>query len=95
MGGAYPGTLPPKIRLAVIVQAILVAATAGLTISVAGLAPPEWSSAPRWSAWVVVAFSAVCVVLNAITPSAGERRIWLPVTLVMCGSSLVVAVTAA
>ena len=35
------------------------------------------------------------VVLNSITPSAGERRTWVPVTLVMLASSLVVAITAA
>jgi hypothetical protein len=35
----------------------------------------------------------VSLVLNAITPSAGERRIWVPVTAVMLGTALIVALT--
>jgi hypothetical protein len=34
----------------------------------------------------------VSLVLNAITPSAGERRIWVPVALALLATSLVVAV---
>ena len=38
--------------------------------------------------------SALGVVLNAISRSAGERRIWVPVTLGMLVTSLLVAVNA-
>jgi hypothetical protein len=44
-----------------------------------------------WAIWAVVGFSALSLALNAITPSAGERRIWVPVAAVMLASSLVVA----
>ncbi|MGK2851992.1 MAG: hypothetical protein ACSLFN_13920 [Candidatus Limnocylindrales bacterium] len=44
-----------------------------------------------WLIWVVVVFSAAGVFLNAISRSAGERRIWVPVTFVMLMSSLLVA----
>jgi hypothetical protein len=46
-----------------------------------------------WLIWLVVAFSAISVVVNTITPSARERRLWAPVALVMLVSSLVVAVS--
>ena len=39
-------------------------------------------------------FSAFAVVLNAISRSAGERKIWVPVSLVMLISSLLVALGA-
>jgi hypothetical protein len=45
--------------------------------------------------WVVVAISVASVVLNVITPSPGERRIWVPVTVVIFVCSLFVALTAA
>jgi hypothetical protein len=35
--------------------------------------------------------SALAVVLNAISRSAGERRIWVPVAVVLLVSSLLVA----
>jgi hypothetical protein len=40
---------------------------------------------------VVVAISAIALVLNLITPSAGERKRWAPIALAMLASSLVVA----
>ena len=41
------------------------------------------------SVWVVVAFSAMSLVLNSITPSAGERAIWAPVALLLASSAAV------
>lgn len=42
--------------------------------------------------WVVVAFAAVSVVLNVMTPSEGERLVWTPVALLLLASSIVVAI---
>ena len=94
MGGVFPDRLPPAMRVMAIAQATLLAAMAGLMLSFAGLALPQWSGAPVWLGWAVVAFSVVSLVLNSITPSAGERRIWVPVAIVMLGSSLTVMLTA-
>jgi hypothetical protein len=47
-----------------------------------------------WLIWVAVAVSALSVLLNAITRSTGERRIWLPVALTLLLSSVTVALTA-
>ncbi len=95
MGGAFPGPFPPRLRIAALVQAALLALTIPIVLSRAGLVLPAWSEAASWLIWPVIAIAVVALVLNAITPSAGERRIWVPVTLVMVVSSLVVAVTAA
>ena len=93
MGGAFPGRFPPRLRVAALVQAALLAVTAGIVLSRAGLLLPAWSDAARWLIWVVVAIALLALVLNSISRSAGERRIWVPVALVMLASSLVVAVT--
>src|SRR5687768_5008400 len=91
MGGAFPGQFPPELRIAAMVQAVLLAALAAVILSRAGLILPGWSRASRWLAWVVVAFSVVSFILNLITPSAGERAIWAPTAFLLLISSIVVA----
>ena len=95
MGGAFPGRFPTRMRVAAVVQAALLAITVAIVLSRAGLVLPTWSEAAAWLIWPVVALALVAVVLNAITPSAGERRIWVPVALMMLAFSLVVALSAA
>jgi len=93
MGGAFPGKFPPELRIAALVQAVVLAGLAAIVLARVGLASPKWSRAARWLIWVVVAFSALSFVLNMITPSAGERAIWAPVALVMLICSVIVAVS--
>ncbi len=95
MGGAFPGRFPPVMRLAAVAQAILLGLMAAVVLSRAGLMLPQWSQASGWLTWVIVAFTAIGVVLNTISPSAGECRLWVPVTLVLVASSLTVALTGA
>ena len=94
MGGAFPGRFPPRMRIAAVVQAVLLGLVAAIVLAGANLVFPMLDSELRWLLWVPVAISAAAVVLNLITPSAGERRIWVPVSLVLLASSLVVALTA-
>ena len=91
MAGAFPGRFPPRLRVAALVQAALLAGAVVVVLARAGLVMPEWSAAADWLIWLVVAFSGVSLLLNAISPSAGERRIWTPVAGVMLATSLVVA----
>jgi hypothetical protein len=67
-------------------------ALAGVVLSRAGVALASWSRASRWLIWVVVGFSTLSLVLNVITPSAGERAIWAPVATLMLISSVTVAI---
>ena len=91
MGGAYPGRFPPPLRVAAIVQGVLIGLLALIVLSAAGLVAPDLVAAYSWLIWIPVAVSAVAVVLNAISRSAGERRIWVPVAAVLLVSSMVVA----
>ena len=93
MGGAFPGQFPPELRVAAVVQAVILAGLALVVLARAGVTLPKWSRTSRWLIWVVVAFSAVSLVLNTITPSVGERAIWVPVALVMLICSVIVAVS--
>ncbi len=93
MGGRSPGRFPPAMRVAAVGQAVLLAVIAVVVLSDARLFLPQLTGMFPWLIWLVVAFSAVSVVLNVLTPSARERRIWAPVTLVMLVSSLIVALS--
>lgn len=91
MGGAFPGQFPPAMRVAAIVQAAILIGLAAVVLARAGLMLPGWHKASRWLMWLVVAFSALSLVLNLITPSAGERAIWAPVAFLLLISSVTVA----
>jgi hypothetical protein len=91
MGGKFPGRFPTSMRVVAVVQAIILVLLAAVVLARAGLALDSWAQASSWLIWVVVAFSGVSLVLNSISSSAGERRTWVPVAVVMLGSSLVVA----
>ena len=91
MGGRYPGILPRTMRVSAVGQAALLAALAVYVLSAAGLVLPSLARTLPGLIWAVVAFSALSLVLNAMTPSAGERRIWVPVATEMLLTSLIVA----
>jgi hypothetical protein len=95
MGGAFPGRFPRRMRVVALLQAALLAVTVAIVLSGAGLILSAWSETAQRLIWAVVVIALVAVVLNAISPSAGERRIWVPVALVMLVCSLLVALTAA
>ena len=94
MGGVFPGRFPPRMRVAAVVQAELLGLVAAIVLASANVVFQMLDPELRWLIWLPVAVSAAAVVLNLITPSAGERRIWVPVSLVLLASSLLVALTA-
>jgi hypothetical protein len=91
MGGAFPGSYPPAMRAGALVQALMIAALAGVVLARVGIVLPGWTSVAKRVIWLVVALMTVALVLNLITPSGGERAVWGPVALLMLLSSLVVA----
>lgn len=91
MGGAFPGQFPPALRVGALVQAALLAGMVAVVLSRAGIVLPRWSRVSRWLIWVVVVFSVLSLLLNLITPSAGERAIWAPTAFLLLVSSAIVA----
>jgi len=39
-------------------------------------------------AWVAVGYSAMAVLLNAVSPSGGERAVWVPVSVLLLACAL-------
>ncbi len=92
MGGRYPGQYPREMRVAAVGQAALLAALAVFVLSAAGLVLPTMADTLPLLIWAVVVFSAFSLAVNAISPSPRERRIWVPVAIVLLVTSLIVAV---
>ena len=91
MGGAYPGRLPPRMRGVAVASAALLTGMAGVVAARAGLALPRWRRPAHRLIWGVVAYAVLGVALNAATPSARERVLWLPVCIALAVCALVVA----
>lgn len=91
MGGGRPGRFPPGLRVLAVVQAVVIAMLALIVLSAAGIAAPEVVDDLPWLVWLPVVVSGASLVMNAMSRSPGERRLWVPVAAVMLVSSLVVA----
>jgi hypothetical protein len=78
-------------RVGAIVQAVLLAGMAVVILARAGLILSGWWRMSHWLVWIVVVITALSLLLNLITPSAGERAIWLPTLSILLISSFVVA----
>jgi hypothetical protein len=83
MGGTVSGEYPAALRVAAVVQAVVLGILAGVVLSRAGVLRPRWRRVSRWATWIAVAFGVVSLFLNLITPSAGERAVWAPVAFLM------------
>jgi hypothetical protein len=91
MGGAVRGQLPPRLRATAFGSAALLTGFGAIVAARAQLAFPTWHRTSRWLIWVVVAYSIVGVVLNALTPSPRERALWLPVAIILAVCAVIVA----
>jgi hypothetical protein len=91
MGGMSPGVYSPAMRAAALAQVLIYGIEAAIVISRAGLALPRLRGVSSYAIWVVVGLGVIAFVLNAISPSSGERLLWTPVALVLLLASLRVA----
>ncbi len=92
MGGKFPGKYPPRMRVVAVINMLVLSLIAVVVLTRAGVIFPEHMPFATTAIWFVVAFSAVGIVLNTITPSKIER-IWAPVAAVQFIMSLIVAVS--
>ncbi len=91
MGGRFPGRFPPAMRAGAVVQAVLLVLLALVALDRAGVLALGWTAVLPWLAWVPVVVSLASAAMNAASRSPVERRLWLPVAIVMVLSSIAVA----
>lgn len=91
--GGQPANLPGALRITSGIAAVFWALVGLLVLRTVGIigrgTPPRWV---RVASWIVVGMLAVSVALNAMTPSAIERAIWFPTTVVMLAGMLVIVI---
>jgi len=80
MGGRWPRRLPVLARLFSAASAMLLIVMALVVLTRAGILQADL---PDWVIWTVAGFTLLSVLANAATPSAPERGVWLPVTLIL------------
>lgn len=90
LAGRWPGRLPPRLRLAALGQAAILAALSAVALDHAGVIGPRL---PQGAIWLVAVVACITAVLNTITPSRIERLLWAPVTILMAAAALVLAFT--
>lgn len=78
MGGMHPGKFPPAMRVGAVVQGMIMAIALLIIHIRAGVFLPDWLPIARIAIWFVVAIFAISTVLNWITKSNWERRLWAP-----------------
>ncbi len=92
-GGAVDGELPASGRLLAVFSILVLAALWVVLTGRAGLGPGR--RMPKRvlaiGAWVAVAYAVLACLLNAATPSTGERALWLPVSALMLVCAVVIA----
>lgn len=92
MGGKYPGRLPPRMRIAALIQVVVLIFVVLIVLTRAGVVLNEYSALSKSAIWGVVLFSLIGAVLNTITPSKKERKLWAPVAIVLLICATYVAV---
>ncbi|MEM8631644.1 MAG: hypothetical protein AAGF74_10435 [Pseudomonadota bacterium] len=78
-GGQHDGPLPTAGRIFAGVSILLLSGMALAIMSVAGF----WPGWPGWTVWPALAVQVLTTVLNWITRSPAERRLWAPIMTAM------------
>lgn len=93
MGGRFPGRFPPVLRIVALFLIALFIFLAVIVLTRAGVVFAGFYEASAALIWVVVAVSALGLLMNLMTPSKGERIVWAPVALVLtvCGAIVAIA----
>ncbi len=91
LGGKYPGKLPAKLRIAAIVQIIILFGFTAMVASKAGIAFGAINQIAQTGIWFVLAFFVLGTVLNLSSPSKKEKYLMGPFNIIALVSVLVVA----
>ncbi|WP_338542484.1 hypothetical protein [Paenibacillus tundrae] len=93
MGGKFPGQYPLFMRFICLFQIAILALIGVIVLSKSGSLMPAWSAFADTAIWFIIAYLVLGTIMNLMTPSVWERRIWTPVTLLLLITSLVIALS--
>jgi uncharacterized membrane protein YecN with MAPEG domain len=92
-GGRNDGVLPRKLRIASAVSIAIYVLLVLPALDLAGIVDVAPAGPSRIAAWVVFAYLALGVLMNAASRSRAERFTMTPVALVLAVLALIVAIT--
>jgi len=91
MGGKYPGKYPPKMRVVSLINIFVLSIIAVIVLIKVDIMFPQLKSFSNIAIYFIIGFFVLATILNLITPSKIERKIWLPVAFVLLVTSIIVA----
>ena len=93
MGGRFPGKLPEKMRIAAIIQIVILFFFTAIVISKAGLALDGFYNVARIGIWFVLAFFVFGSIVNFSSPSKKEKQIMGPLNIFALICTFMVAIS--
>ncbi|HRK04738.1 MAG TPA: hypothetical protein PLW14_06530 [Chlorobiota bacterium] len=90
-GGQHDGRLPTRGRVTAVASAIILVLFIIVALTRSGRILLDYTNVSHTAMWVVTAYMALGVVLNAISRSKAERNLWTPVVLILLLCSLVLS----
>lgn len=91
MGGKFPGKYPPRMRVVSLINIFITSFIAAIVLIKSEIIWLQFKSFANVAIYFVVVFSVFATILNTITPSKIERKIWAPVAAILLLTSLIVA----
>jgi hypothetical protein len=91
MGGKFPGKYPPGMRIVSLINIFITGFITAIVLIKSEIIWLQFKSFTNVAIYFVVAFSLVATILNTITPSKIERKIWAPVAAILLLTSSIVA----
>ena len=92
-GGQNEGKLPRRFRITSMISMLLMLALAGHYLAQTGVVQPLLDEAGNSIVnWVLVGFAALAALMNNITRSQKEKRLWGGTTVAMLLAAVIVAV---
>ncbi len=93
LGGRFPGKLPGKMRVAALIQILILLLFAAIVISKSGLAFESFYNVARIGIWFVFAFFIFGSIVNFSSPSKKEKQIMGPLNIIALISTFMVAIS--
>lgn len=92
MCGFHPGVLPKQYRIAALIQSFLILFNALVILNHSELLTFLSKSFTNFWMWVIMVMMGLSSIMNLITKSQKERRLWAPITLIIFISSIIIYV---
>jgi hypothetical protein len=93
LAGKYPGKLPPKLKLAAVMQILVLVVFSLIMLTRSGLILEQFFNISRVAIWFVAGFFILGSATNLTSPSQKEKLLWGPVNIILLILSILTALS--